>query len=80
METHRIELNQDQVDAIIINDLKYHLELNIDWGLQGRSNPKYQLIEALKVILNYYIADEEFKDYCSTLINDRAELITSNHK
>lgn len=68
MSTKRIEMLQEQVDAIVIAELQEALELNIDWGSDGCYVPNFELIYGLRTCLQYYMGAGEFSEYSAQLV------------
>ena len=68
MSTKQIEMLQEQVDAILINDLQETLEMQLDWGAEGEWTPNFELVHALKTVLAHYMSVDDFSEYCKSLI------------
>jgi hypothetical protein len=68
MSTKQIEMLQEQVDAIVINELQETLEMNIDWGAGGQYTPDFELIHAVKTCLAYFMNRDDYAQYCAQLI------------
>jgi len=58
MSTKQIEMTRDQVEAIVIEELKESLELEIECGRRDR-----QLTDALKTVIMYYMAPSAYQLY-----------------
>lgn len=63
-DSRQIELLQEQVDAIVIQELKESIEMNLSYK---RSNRDYDLILAMLRTLNYFMHDYEFMTYRASL-------------
>lgn len=66
MQRLAIELTDEQVEAIVVEDLKYSLELqfslNKDEGGQYLDIDQ-EIVDALKVVLRYYMIPKEAEEY-----------------
>jgi hypothetical protein len=61
-----IPLTEDQVDNIVINELKdaLDMQLNLDTDEGGEYlEPDYQLIDAIKTVLSYYMFPSEAEKF-----------------
>lgn len=58
MSTKQIEMVRDQVEMIVIEELKESLEMAIN-----DSDPSRELIKALKTVIMYYLPKSEYESY-----------------
>lgn len=75
MSTKQIEMLQEQIESIVVNELQESLELNLDWGVEGEWTPNFELIHALKTVLAYYMPEDEFGEYCKSLIKRQEKAV-----
>ena len=73
----KIDINEDQVDRIVIDDLKdaINSQLDLDKDEGGEYlDPDYKLINAIKVVLDYYMSYVERKEFFQELEQRTAEI------
>lgn len=70
MSTKQIELLQDQLDKLLVDHIKEHLEMEILWGEQGQK-PNFELIHAFNTTLRYFMPESEYIEYTKHLLDNR---------
>ena len=70
MSTKQIEFLQEQLDKLVIEHIKEHLELEVMWGEQGQK-PNFELIHALNRTLKYFMSEPEYIEYTKQLLDNR---------
>ena len=67
MNTRTFELTDEQVDAIIVEELKLAYELNCSLNKIDCSDdyidPDYQLLDAIEKVLEYFMTKGEFDQW-----------------
>jgi hypothetical protein len=63
MSTKQIEMVREQVESIVVEELKESLEMTID-----SSDPDRELIKALKTVIMYYMPQSEYEPYLRSVV------------
>jgi hypothetical protein len=70
VSTKQIELLQEQLDRLVIDHVKEHMEMAVEWGEQGQK-PNFELIHAFNAVLKYFMTEPEYLEYTKQLLDGR---------
>lgn len=83
MKKTKLKLTNDQVDSIMISELKAHVEMNLNEMPEDKRD--LGLIDALLRVIKYYSIEDDYNEYLIDLVgmgldNNELELMAYAYK